>query len=320
MSTASEDVDGAAAMWAAIRNLRALSQDEQAAFDAWISADSRHLGAYGRAEAALCRFERLSSATLGPAPSIGPARIGVMRRRVLLAGSAAACLAAGFVGVTKVGGDAREERFSTEIGQIREVVLDDGSVVSLNTNSEIVARLTRHARNISLIRGEALFDVAKNKHRPFVVSAGDARVRAVGTSFTVSRLPQGPVQVLVREGVVELHRVDAVKAKPVRASADIRAIIAPYTPITITPVPAEQLERDLAWQTGRIAFDNQTLADAAAEFSRYSEVRIVVDPTVSHRTVTGLFAANDPIGFAKAAASVLKLRTQTSGGEVRITE
>ena len=201
---------------------------------------------------------------------------------------------------------------------MREVVLPDGSVVSLNTNSEISVQFTSEARNINLLRGEALFDVAKNVHRPFIVSAGDTRVRAVGTSFTVSRLPQKPIQVLVKEGIVELQRTNTPEAIPVRASANIRAIAPLDAPIITVAMPEEKLARDLEWQYGRIALDNETLADAAGEFARYSEVRIIVDSAVANRTVTGLFASNDPVGFAKAAASVLKLQMEVKGNEVRI--
>ena len=171
-----------------------------------------------------------------------------------------------------------------------------------------------------MLRGEALFDVVENRNRPFVVSAGDTSVRAVGTSFTVSRLPQKPIQVLVKEGVVELQRNNTPDAIPVRASANIRAIAPADAPIVTVAMPEEKLARDLEWQYGRIALDNRTLADAAGEFARYSEVHIVVDPAVSNRTVTGLFASNDPVGFAKAVAAVLKLQTEVKGSEVRIFE
>jgi transmembrane sensor len=136
----------------------------------------------------------------------------------------------------------------------------------------------------------------------------------------VSRLPSKPVQVLIREGVVELQRVDAPEALPVRASANIRATAAPGAPIATVAMPEANLMRDLAWQHGSIALDNQTLSDAAGEFARYSDVRVIVDPAVSNRTVTGLFASNDPVGFAKAAASVLGLQVQVKGKEVRIFE
>ena len=163
-----------------------------------------------------------------------------------------------------------------------------------------------------------LFDVAKNKMRPFVVTAGDTQVRAVGTSFSVSMLPRRPIQVLVKEGVVELKRINAPKAVPVRAKANVRAIAQPGEPIITIAVPQDLLARDLAWQRGSIALTDQTLEDAANEFARYSEVRIVVDPSVSTKTVTGLFAANDPVGFARAVASVLKLKWEVKGNKVRI--
>jgi transmembrane sensor len=131
-------------------------------------------------------------------------------------------------------------------------------------------------------------------------------------------LPKRPVQVLVKEGVVELQRADAAAAIPVRASANIQAIAPVGAPFVTLAVPEEKLVRDLAWQQGHIALDNKSLQEAAEEFARYSEVRIVVDPAVSDRTVTGLFASNDPIAFARAAAAVLRLRMEVRGNEVRI--
>jgi transmembrane sensor len=319
MSSTNHEIDSAAADWVARRDLQGLSAEEQAEFEAWLAADVRHLGAYGRAEAVLARLERLSRTALDIEMQDDGSQTGWSRRRVLLTGGAAAGVAAA-AGIAVIPKGVQKEMLSTEIGQIREIVLADGSVVSLNTNSEIEVQFTNSARNISLLRGEALFDVVENRSRPFVVSAGDTSVRAVGTSFTVSLLPQKPIQVLVKEGVVELQRNNTPDAMPVRASANIRAIAAPDAPIVTVAMPEEKLARDLEWQYGRIALDNQTLADAAGEFARYSEVHIVVDPAISNRTVTGLFASNDPVGFAKAVAAVLKLQTEVKGSEVRIFE
>lgn len=318
MSSINHEIDRQAAKWAARRDLGELSAGEEATFETWLAADVRHLGAYGRAEAVLSRLERLNGVALdAAAPESDATPSGWTRRRMLWTGAAAASLVAG-VGIAEVYLRRQQETFATEIGQMREVVLADGSIVSLNTNSEISVQFTRETRNINLLRGEALFDVAKNKHRPFIVAAGNTRVRAVGTSFMVSMLPQKPVQVLVREGVIELRRTDTPEAKPVRASANIRAIVPPGAPIVTVPMREEKLLRDLAWQRGSIALDNQTLADAAGEFARYSEVRIIVAPDIANKTVTGLFAAHDPVGFARAAASVLKLQMEVKGSEVRI--
>jgi transmembrane sensor len=315
MSSINNDIDDLAAGWAVRRDLGPLGIREQAAFEAWLAADVRHLGAYGRAEAVLARLERLNG--VGRTGNDDAWPVGWNRRRVLLAGGAATAAAAG-IGVALIPNGAAQDRLSTQIGQVREIVLADGSIVSLNTDSEIAIDFTDQARNISLLKGEAFFNVAKNKNRPFVVSAGNTQVRAVGTSFTVSWLPQRPIQVLVKEGTVELQRADVPEAPPVRASANVRAIVPHDAPIVTMAMPEEKLARDLEWQYGRIALDNETLADAASEFSRYSEVRIVLDPEISAMTVTGLFASNDPVGFARSAATVLKLQTEVKGNEVRI--
>jgi transmembrane sensor len=320
MSSRNQEIDSRSADWAAKRDLGDLSPVEQAEFEAWLAADPRHLGAYGRAEAVLCRVERLNGLRVEGDSNEKAEQYVWSRRRLVITGSVAAGLAMMVAVARKVRTGAEGDIYSTEIGQMREVVLADGSIVSLNTNSEISVQFSKEARNISLLRGEAVFDVAKNKHRPFIVSAGDTRVRAVGTSFMVSLLPKKPVQVLVREGIIEMRRTDALEAKPVQASANMQAIARPGAPIVTQAMPDGKLAQNLAWQRGSIALDNRTLADAADEFARYSEVRIIVAPSVSNRTVTGLFVSHDPVGFAKAVTSVLKLRMEVKGREIRIFE
>lgn len=321
MSLTSHEIDEQAAEWAARQDLRELTPQEQAEFHAWLVADPRNLGAYGRADAVLARLERVSGAGFrGLRPEDSSKTTNWPRRRVVLAGSMAASIAFVFgVAMWQSGfqpDTATKAAYATSVGQTREVLLSDGSIITLNTNSSVSVEFTKATRKIRLVRGEALFDVAKNKQRPFVVSVGDTEVRAVGTSFTVSMLPRRPIQVLVREGIVEVKRADT---SPVWVGASTRAVAAPDAPIVAQSITSNQLTRDLAWQYGRIALDNRTLQDAAEEFSRYSEVRIVVDPAVANRTVTGLFAANDPVGFAKAAASVLDLRVEVKNAEVRIS-
>ena len=315
MSATNQEIDDQAADWAAKREFGPLSFLQQAEFEAWLAADIRHLGAYGRTEAVLARLEWLNGVIRG---NNDAAPDPLWSRRQTLLGAGAATAAAAGIGIALIPRKAKHQTLSTAIGQMREIVLPDGSIVSLNTDSEISVAFSRMVRKICLLRGEALFDVAKNKARPFVVWAGDTQVRAVGTSFTVSLLPQKPVEVLVREGIVELKRANVPQAPAVRATANVRVVVPPDAPIATVEMPQEKLARDLEWQYGRIALDNETLADAAGEFARYSEVRIVVDPAVSEKTLTGLFAANDPVGFAKTAASVLKLQTEMHGNEVRI--
>ena len=242
------------------------------------------------------------------------------RRRVLLAGGALASASAAGLATAVLWPRVHRDNISTGLGLVREIPLSDGSVVTLNTNSQITLRYTEQMREVRLMRGEALFDVAKDKSRPFIVVAEGTQVRAVGTSFSVSILPNRPVQVLVREGVVELKSGAASQVKLVRVGANTRAALSRAGGVVATRLPQAKVVRDLAWQVGQIAFDNETLEEAAAEFARYSSVRIVVDTAVAGRTVTGLYASHDPVGFAKVTAAALDLRVQVNDNEVKLSE
>lgn len=347
------EIDKAAAEWAVKIGKGDLTPEEQKCFDAWCAADTRHLGAYARTQAVLARLARLravgSEALRGsiqemtPDPSAAqeledqtgllcrdgflvesdepahtsPAVKPWVRRRAVLAGGAGLLAAAGLAGVVIWTSQSQQE-FATGLGETRVVKLPDGSVVTLNTETRVSVAFTKAIRKIHLIQGEAIFEVAKNKARPFIVVAHQTEVRAVGTAFTVRLLPERPVQILVQEGVVEVTRRDKPKVKPVRAVAETQTVVSPTAPIVVQSLPHPQVARKLAWQYGRIALENETLSDAAEEFARYSDTKIIIDPAVSGYTITGLFASNDPVGFAKVAASVLALRVEEGPKEVRI--
>lgn len=317
MPQTAQEIDAAAADWAA-RADRGLSSDEAASLDAWLAGDVRRVGAYAKARAVMLYAERAQALGKGYDPArFGPANDAGRKptRRLLIGGGVAAAAAAVAVGV---GLQLRPTIYATRRGEVRVVPLQDGSVITLNTASKVAVSFSERRRDIKLVEGEALFDVAKDAQRPFVVAAGDTRVRAVGTSFTVRRLGAAPVQVLVREGVVEVER--RAQPRPVRAAANTRVIAAPKAlSVEAAAVEAAEVGRALAWREGRIAFEGETLAQAADQFSRYSDTRIVIaDPATAREEITGLFQANDPVGFAQAVASSLDLRTEVGAGEVRI--
>lgn len=323
------EIDQTAAGWAA-RRCAGLAPEEQAALDSWLEADPRHVGAYAKAEAVLAELDRAGAAgAQALRPQQMPVPNPVWKRRAVLTGAAAAGLAvvgstAALTHLPAVTADCAawlmhmlgSESYSTSIGETKEVVLSDGSIVTLNTNSQIQVDYSAARRQIRLVQGEVLFDVAKHKKRPFIVIAGDTQVRAVGTSFTVRLLPQQPIQVLVREGVVEVKRPQVPQAPPVRLAANTMAVAPPEAPISTEPVAEPQVTRNLAWREGRIAFDNETLANAAREFSRYSDVQIRVPAELENQTITGLFVSTDPVGFARAAAISLNLHVEVSNREV----
>lgn len=316
----SQEIDERAAHWAARVDRGQLTQDEEAALEAWLAVDTRNVGAYAKARAVALHTERARA--LGPAfgralmMQADPPKLS--RRRLLwLASAAALAGAAVMVGITLRSGS---EELTTRLGETRVIPLEDGSVVTLNTSSRIIVSYSREARRIDLVEGEALFDVTKDRTRSFIVAVDGTEVRAVGTSFTVQRLQDKPMQVLVREGVVEVKRVDVPVAPIVRVAANTRAIAPVDAAIATHAVSSQAVKRELAWRVGRIAFEGETLAQAAEAFARYSDIRIVIDDAgVANETITGLFVSNDPVGFSKAVALSLNLRADVAAGEVRLS-
>jgi transmembrane sensor len=319
-----KEIEQRAAEWLA-RCDSGLSAEEQSALSAWLAADPRHLGAYARAQAVMAQLDRAGAGGADalrravralPAPDRDAL---ISRRRALWAASAAAGVAAAGAGLAWGPLLLGRERYSTGLGETREVVLPDGSLMTLNTASSVLVHYGRDERRIILKSGEALFDVARNKARPFIVEASDTLVRAVGTSFTVKLLPQEAIKVLVREGVVEVKRPETPEAEAVKLGANAVAVAPARAPTSTAQLTQVQVTRDLAWREGRIAFDNQTLADAAREFSRYSDIRILVAPGAENQTITGLYVANDPVGFAKAAALSLGLRAEIRNRDILLS-
>jgi transmembrane sensor len=313
-----DEINRTAADWVA-RSDRGLSSIEDAELAAWLESDPRRAGAYLRMSAVLAQAsgEARAETDGGASRQAAPRQAGATRRRWLLGGSVAAGLA---VAGIELGG-RRTLRFDTRKGEKRVVALDDGSIVTLNTDTRLEVEYSRSLRLVRLGSGEALFDVAKDGARPFLVRAGETEVRAIGTSFTVERILDRPIQVLVREGVVEVRRSQDRAPGTLRLAAFRRATVAdPGGPIRVLRVDPAEVGRALAWQQGRLVFEGESLSEAAATFARYSDVRIVVAaPELADKGVAGVFDASDPVGFAQAAAQSLGARTEIAKDQVRIS-
>lgn len=309
-------IDAAAAAWAARVDRGPLSAEDQNALEAWAAADPRRAGAYARALAVSAHADRARGLGEDFAPARHPAALAAGRRQLLATGGALA--AAAVVGVAGYEALSLRGRMVTRKGDIRRAPLADGSAVTLNTDTAIKAAFSSEIRRVDLLRGEALFDVAKDAARPFIVVAGKVRVRAVGTSFTVRAHEDGEVGVLVREGVVEVWRGQG--GAPLRLTAQTATKVEAAGPLRAVRVAASAADSATAWRQGQIALDGLTLGEAAAEFARYSDRRIVVDdPAVARLKMTGLFSASDPDGFARAAALSLGLVATPQADGVRLT-
>lgn len=199
-------------------------------------------------------------------------------------------------------------RYATSLGEMRSIVLEDGSVVELNTRSSLVTRFTESVRDVELERGEAIFKVAKNPARPFRVSTGSTEILALGTAFNVYAATSRTV-VTVLEGRVRVsdrgrwrRGALSVGARQLELAGGEQAVIAPNQPIA--RVALADLGKVTLWTERRLFFEDTSLAAAAEEFARYSGRRIrIEDPALAARHITGVFDASDPASLVQFLAS-----------------
>jgi transmembrane sensor len=249
---------------------------------------------------------------------------GVGRFRALATSRLAASVTV--LAITSLGGIgawyAVEQRntqtYATEIGEFRRVVLEDGSTIQLNTNSQVRVRYSSRYRHVDLARGEALFTVAKNKEKPFDVEAGDTTVRAVGTAFSVRLHEAGAnerVDVVVSEGRVAIN-----PPSPQTYAAGSVATVRNGR-VAATTVEGEDITSKLAWTTGRLMFQGEKLSDVVQEINRYNFRQLqVTDPDIAELRIGGTFQATDPDGFARALGATFgiksRLEQKSFGGDV----
>jgi transmembrane sensor len=214
-----------------------------------------------------------------------------------------------------------------DAGQLRRVTLPDGSIVELSPESRVEVHFTAPERDIVLSRGDALFRVAKNAARPFIVQTGYVRVRAVGTVFGVQR-DRGAVIVTVAEGRVAVLDNSGKPAAPMLRPIPVTEISLGANQQIIVPQggPMGQVrpidsQRALAWAQGRFVFENTPVSEVARRFNRYNSLQIdVSDPALAGRRVSAVFDDTDPEAFIVFLESVANVRvTHVSSREVVVT-
>ncbi|NIB40562.1 DUF4880 domain-containing protein [Pseudomaricurvus alkylphenolicus] len=235
--------------------------------------------------------------------------------------------------------------YATAIGELRVTRLPDGSMVTINTDSQIQVDFNDQERKIRLLRGEAHFDVAHNSDRPFKVFAGEGMVKAVGTAFSV-KLDSKEIEVVVTEGRVDLaSRVDldpapgriAPMGRTLMSSRELRKVaslevgqtatmrneVTAVTPAASVDVAAQvlkivdrldssELERQLAWQQGYLVFAGEPLSQVVEDVNRYMPVTIeIADPQLRDLRIGGRFK----VGELEAMFDVLE-----SGFGIQVTQ
>lgn len=323
-----------AAFWDARLRSPLCTEADRAAFAAWRAGDAEGAAAFERLQAGIgalhlafesdaeLRAMRDRALEARPAP----------RRWRMAAGIAAAVLAlgAGALWLPAPGGPGEGglqvasgagSFFQTGVGERSAVTLSDGSTVTLNTRSRVEVAYREGRREVTLIAGQALFEVAKDPSRPFVVTAGPRKVTALGTAFDV-RLDGEKVRVTLVEGKVAVE--------PTRPTV-LQKLVAPERRLS----PGQQLVAGLedigaeihaadpsaatSWREGKVVFKDTPLTEAVAEMNRYSNTPILVgDASLARYTVNGMFLTSQPQSFVGAVTAYfpIEARPHAGGGTV----
>lgn len=310
--------DDEAARWAIRLDGEPLDDAEQAELDAWLLADDRRRGALLRAEAALAYLDR-GRALTEPREAEPSAPPFFARRAFLIGGSLGGlAAAAGVVGLLLARSETPMLEIETAIGEVRRVTLRDGSIASVNTDSRIEVAMSGRQRRVTLAAGEAWFQVVPDRSRPFLVDAGDARIQAVGTAFSVRRRDGGS-DVLVTEGVVEAWLAGR-EDRRTRVAAGSRTFIADVPGAIEVVRGSDEIERALAWRTGELALNGESLAYAVAELNRYNRRKLVIaDDTLGSEPLVGYFRTDQPENFGRAVATMVGARVEVEGDTIRLS-
>jgi transmembrane sensor len=214
---------------------------------------------------------------------------------------------------------ARPQHFETKFGEQLSVLLDDGSRVTLNTASRIEVSLHKNRRDVRLVRGEALFEVAHDAARPFEVSAGNGNtvLRAVGTQFDVDVRPTQTTVTVVEGLVAMLSGSGGQEGElPTLAAAD-RVVITPSGPGA--PQHGVHVSAAIAWTQRQLVFEHRPLGEVAEEFNRYNHDRIIIEsPELQGQEITGVFQSNDAASFVSFLSGIpgVQIRDDGRGGHV----
>lgn len=248
----------------------------------------------------------------------GPGRWGLAKLALLATAATVAALA----GVLVLGPGWKGDRYDTGVGEQRLVVLQDGTRMSLNTSTRVRVDLGSAQRTVKVEGGEALFEVAKDASRPFIVKAAGSEVRATGTAFLVRYTPA----VAGRQEALDVTLVEGRVV--VRGSADGRPSVGGESGVAMSPgqrlhvsgstrikrvaaapemrVDRPRMDQVLAWTRGEALFEDVSLQAAVAEMNRYSStpIRLGDADALGSLRVSGLFKTGDNLSFARAVSKL----------------
>jgi transmembrane sensor len=232
--------------------------------------------------------------------------------------------------------------YATTFGEQRSITLADGSVIDINSHSKIRVRYTTHGRDVDLIEGQALFHVAKDPTRPFIVGTAATQVRAVGTEFDVYKKIGGTVVTVVEGRVVVLLRTEGptssnIILEPTRTRTmdqpSVQSQSATNAPMFLSAgeqvivthgamYKAEHPSIAIAtsWTQRQLQFESASLSEVAEEFNRYNERQLVIeDPALYDFHITGVFSSSDPASLVRFLRERPGVKVTETAAEIRVS-
>ena len=310
-----ESIENVAARWVVCEE-EGLDPAERAALEAWLEESDLHRVVYLRLRHGWRQADRLVVLRR-------PANLFRVPVRRWAANLDIRLLAASFLVFCVLGGLSYQYLlphggYATAIGEQRTIRLTDGTQVEMNTDTRLHSEITAKRRLVILERGEAYFEVFHDAKRPFVVQAADRQIVDIGTKFSVRRNGD-QVNVLVAEGEV---RVEAPGSKHPSSSVLVKAngaVIAKAGETLVMKKLRHAVDEDLAWRSGVLVFDQKTLAEAAAQFNRYSSKQIVVKGEARNLRIGGSFRTNNVSAFATLIKEGFGLNVVEDGNTIVIS-
>jgi transmembrane sensor len=284
-------------------------------FTRWLEASPENRKAYDYVDEISSSIDRLVSAGAAAeeslrAPIYNKPR-SALRSPVLWFGSAVALAAALLLVVALPQQQSREAEYSTRVGERRSVHLGDGSELDLNTATTLRTAIDSSRRRVVLVRGEALFHVAKNPALPFEVLMGQQRVRVLGTVFDVLRT-DSQLRVTVAEGRVLFSK--ATPGKRVLLLSGDQLVYRPDAGTRISHVPAGTVS---AWRNGYLVYENATLADITDDLNRYFKRKVIVgDGPTARQKFSGILRMDREEAVLNRLSHLLPIRTEYEHGNL----
>lgn len=217
----------------------------------------------------------------------------------------------------------------TGIGERRVAMLEDGSRVSLDADSTVEVRLRDNRRELKLVSGRAMFEVAKDPLRPFAVTAGNRIVVATGTAFSVEMLNRH-VHVLLYEGhvaVLDSNRSTPTQIRVRNGLVPAGQMLTPGRELVVgegdgglATLAATDPARSLSWETGQLSFDDEPLAAAVERMNRYSKVKLAIDdPAIGAIRVNGVYTAGDVDAFVEGVTALNPVRAARGNDRIKLS-